>query len=88
MVKKIERTRYLVCWHDGSSMGNHSRLLVTVNVLYDTASFLSDNEYYLKHKKKINVQASVKEPNMYILARCPSTDQQLLYSNERIGETL
>ena len=32
-VTKFERTRYLACWHDGSSVGNHSHLLVTVNVL-------------------------------------------------------
>ena len=25
---------------------------------------------------------------MYILARCPSTDQQLLYSDERIGDIM
>ena len=87
-VKKFERTRYLACWHDGSSVGNHSHLLVTVNVLNDTASFLSDNEYYLKHKKKINVQASAEEPNMYILARCPSADQQLLYTDQRIGDIM
>ena len=37
-VKKFERTRYLACWHDDSSVGNHSHLLVTVNVLYDTVS--------------------------------------------------
>ena len=87
-VKKFERTRYLACWHYGSSVGNHSHLLVTADVLYNTASFLSDNEYYLKHEKKINVQASVVEQNIYILARCPSTDQQLLYSDERIGDIM
>ena len=87
-VKKFERTRYLACWHDGSSVGNHSHLLVTVNVLYDTASFLSDSEYYLKQKEKVNVQASVVEQNMHILARCPSTHQQLLYSDERIGDIM
>ena len=85
-VEKFERTKYLACRHDGSSVGSHSHLLV--NVLYNTASFLSYNEYYLNHKKKINVQASVEEPNMYILARCSSTDQQLLYSDERTGDIM
>ena len=61
-VKKFERTRCLACWRGGSSVGNHSNLLVTVNVLYDTGSFLSDNEYYLKHKKKIHVQVSLRKP--------------------------
>ena len=68
--------------------GNYSHLLVTVNVLYDTARFLSDNEYYLKHKEKINVQASIEEPKIYILARCPSTNQLLFYSDERIGDIM
>ena len=39
-VKKFEPTRYLTCWRDGLSVGNHNHLLVTVSVLYNTASFL------------------------------------------------
>ena len=39
-VKKFEPTRYLACWRDGLSLGNHNHLLVTVSVLYNTASFL------------------------------------------------
>ena len=85
-VNKFERTKYLACRHDGSSVGSHSHLLVSV--LYNTARFLSYNEHYLKHKKKINVQASVEEPNMYVLARCFSADQQLLYSDERTGDIM
>ena len=50
-LQKMERTRYFAFWHDGSTIGNHSHLLITVNVLYDPAFFLSDEEYYLKYKK-------------------------------------
>ena len=87
-VKKFERTRCLAFWPDCSAVANNSRLLATVNVLYNTASFLSDNKYYLKHKKEINVQASVNEPNMYILARSPLTDQKLHYPDKRIGDIM
>ena len=82
----MERTRYFTFWHDGSTIGNHSHLLITVNVLYDPASFLSDDEYCLKYKKNINVQATIEEPQLYLLARCPSNDQQILYSEERITD--
>ena len=87
-LKKMERTRYFAFWHDGSTIGNHSHLLVTVNVLYDPASFLSDEEYYLKCTKNINVQATIEEPQLYLLARCPSNDQQILYSEERVTDLL
>ena len=46
-------------------IGNHSHLLVTVNVLYDLASFLSDGEYYLRYKKT-NLQTTIKEPQLYL----------------------
>ena len=39
---------YFAFWHDGSMIGNHSHLSIIVNVLHDPASFLSDEEYYLK----------------------------------------
>ena len=41
----MERTRYFAFWHDGSTIGNNSHLLIIVNVLYGPASFLSDKEY-------------------------------------------
>ena len=50
-LKQLERTRYFSCWHDSSSLNNHSHLLVTINVMYDTACFLTDDEYYLKYKR-------------------------------------
>ena len=81
-------TRYFAFWHDGSTTGNHSQLLITVNVLYDPASFLSDEEYYLKYKKNTNFQATIEEPQLYLLARCPSNDQQILYSEERVTDLL
>ena len=79
-LKKMDRTRYFAFWHDVSIIGNHRHLLITGNVLYDPASFLSDEEYYLKYKKKLNVQATIEEPQLYLSVRGPSNDQQILNS--------
>ena len=56
--------------------------------MYDTACFLTNDEYCLKLKRRIDVQATVEKPYLYILARCPSNDQQILYSEERISDVL
>ena len=56
--------------------------------MYDTACFLTDDEYYLKYKRRINFQVAVEKPYLYILARCPSNDLQILYSEERISDIL
>ena len=85
-LKKIERTRYFAFWDHGLTNGNDSHLLITVNVLYDPASFLRDEEYYLTYKKNINVQATIEEPQLYLLAKCPSNHQQILYSEERVTD--
>jgi len=40
----------------------------------------------LKYKKKVNIQSVVEKPYLYILARCPSNDQQILYTEERMED--
>ena len=37
---------------------------------------------------KKNIQAKIEKQHLYVLARCPSTDQQLLYTDERINVIL
>ena len=44
-LKKFHRRRSLACWHDGSTVSNHSHLLITFNTIYDTAIFLTCQEY-------------------------------------------
>ena len=50
--------------------------------------FLTDDQYCLKYKRQINIQAAVEKPYLYILACCPSNDQHILYSEERISDIL
>ena len=83
-LKMYERTRNIMTWHDGSPLGGHSYLLFMVAVMYDSAVFLTDQEYQEKSSISINVQSIIEKPQLYILARCPSNEQQILYSEERM----
>lgn len=68
-LKGIQRTRHLTMWHDGSTISNHSHLLIMFSVVYDPAVFYKDEEYRLSHKKIVNIQSIVEAPHIYILAR-------------------
>ena len=39
-LKKLQRSRHLCVWHDGSSIANLGHLMIMVNVIYDPAIFL------------------------------------------------
>ena len=81
--RKFNTTRNLQFWHDGSSISNHSHLLITVNTLYDKTIHMTNQEYEEKHKKKVDVQSEIEKHHIYILARCPGDDHQLMYSDCR-----
>ena len=87
-LKKFERTRNLMVWHDCSTVSNHSHFLVMIATMYDPAVYLTNKEYFTKFGEQVDVQATVEQPNLYIFGRCPSNDQQLLYSDERIEDIL
>ena len=87
-LKTFERTRNLMMWHDCSTISNHSHFLVMASAMYDPAVFLTSEEYFQKSGQKVDIQATIEKPHMYIFARCPSNDQQLLYSEERIDDIL
>ena len=50
-LKQLQRTRHLSLWHDGSTLSNHSHLLMMVNILYDSAIFYTPEEYKQKTGK-------------------------------------
>ena len=37
--KKLECTHHLMFWHDGSTLSNHSHILMTVSAMYDPALY-------------------------------------------------
>ena len=57
--------------------------MVTVNIIYDTAIHLTDREYEQVHGRETNVQSVIEQPELYILARCPGDDHQLMYADCR-----
>ena len=36
--------------------------------------------------KSLNVQAIIELPELYMIARCPPTDKQIVYSEERLAD--
>ena len=50
-LKQLQRTCHLALWHDGSTLSNHSHLLMMVNVLCDSAIFYRSEEYKQKAGK-------------------------------------
>ena len=87
-LKKYERTRYLMFWHDGSSVSNHSHIMMMVSCMYDEGAFVTNAEHYAKHGFLRNFQSIIEKPYVCILARCPSDDHQLLYTQERVNDIL
>ena len=84
-VKDMERTRNLLIWHDLSNVANHSHLVFMVPCLYDPAAFYTDAEFEQLKGRRINVQAKVESPSVYIVARSSSSDkEQLAYVETRL----
>ena len=44
---------------------------------------MTNEEFYNRYRKCVGVQAEVEKPELYIIAKCPSNDQQLLYIDTR-----
>ena len=79
-LKRVERTRHLMVWADNSTLLNHGYLLLTVNAVYDEALYFTDKEMEEQGKANVDVQSLVQRPQVYILARCGSSEaEQIAY---------
>ena len=54
-----------------------------VHTLFDPAVHLTNEEYKSKTGKTVNVQEIIEKPELYIVARCKSNDEQLAYVDTR-----
>ena len=81
-LKRYERTRSFCCWHDASSINNHSYMLFLVSVIYDEAVFKTQEEV----GDGIDVQAEVEIPEIYILGRSRGNEEQLDYAKARLQD--
>lgn len=78
-LKKLQRTINFIIWHETYTIDNHGHVVMMVNVLYDPAIHLADNEYKEKYGKIVNVQAQIERPELYIIGCCRANDEQLGY---------
>ena len=65
-LKMYERTCHLTFRHDESSFSSHSRILIVVSCLDDTAVFVTDEEYFKLEDSLINIQAGIEKPFLYL----------------------
>lgn len=62
--------------------------MIMVSNMLDPAVYLTDDKYYEIRGKHVNVQSITEKPYLYILARCHSDNNQLLYSSEHLDDLL
>ena len=83
-LKKYERSKHFVVRHNASGIANHGRVLFNVHVMYDPAVFYTSEEYKKLAGYNVNVQREVEAPELYIIGRCKSNDEQQAYIETRI----
>ena len=85
-LKTLERTRNLLVWLDNSPVANHGYLVCLVTCLYDPAIFYTNAEYNMMTGKSVNIQSIIEQPEVHFIARCGSSDRELLlYSETRLA---
>ena len=83
-LKRLERQRFWMLWHDHSSLANNGFMLFLVRQLYDPAIHLTTKEYKEKTGKSVDIQATIEQPHLYIMGKSASTqEEQLLFIETR-----
>ena len=62
------------------SILSHGYLLFMISIMFDEAVFFTAEELNIKE----DIQATVEEPYVYMIAMCKSNDEQLAYSSTRL----
>ena len=83
-LKRIQRTRHILYWSDGSSLANSGHLSSIINIMYDPAIHYTREVYKIKTGKAVSVQRVIETPCLCILAQCRSNDEQLAYTETRL----
>ena len=68
---QMERTRYLMIWHDLSTVANYLHLVCMATCLYDPATVYTCSEYEAMTGEKVNIQSIVEPPRACILWQDP-----------------
>ena len=68
-LKIYQRRRHWFLWHDHWTLANYGHMLFCLRELYDPAIHVTRQEMLDKTGKDIDAQATVKEPQLYILGQ-------------------
>ena len=71
-------TRLLLLGNDHADLLGHSHLLEVIQVVYDPALFVSDEEFQAKTGRNVNVQAAVETPVIRLLSMSGSSEEEQL----------
>lgn len=83
-LKKVERERNWLIWHDHSGLGNKGFLLFLVREMYDPAVHLTDGELQTKCGLSKKVQSIIEQPRLYMMGMAGSSDaDQLAFTSTR-----
>ena len=78
-VLHLQRTRTISLWHDHSGILGYGYVLVTVQVLYDRAVFMSESDYDTEAGRVVtNLQQLIEEPELYIVVLSSSSPSDQL----------
>ena len=72
-LKKYQQQRHWLLWHNHSTLANYGHMQFCLRELYDPAIHVTRQEMLDKTGKDIDVQATVEEPQLYILGQSGST---------------
>ena len=84
-LKYFQRRRYLMIWHV-STICNHGDVLFTCSEVYDNAFHLTDEEVLQFFGKKVDVQETIEQPQIYIFVRYPGSTELSAYSCTRMED--
>ena len=65
-LKKVERTRHWLLWHDHAGLGSTGIMLFLVREMCNAAIHLTNEEHLAKNTttEKIDVQAEIEQPHL------------------------
>ena len=86
-LKKYQRQKHWLLWHDHSTIANYGHMLFCFRELYDPAIHVTRQEMLEKTGKDVDVQAKVEEPQLYILGQSKSTvEDQMKFIPSRLED--
>lgn len=60
-LKNLERRRYLMFWHDGSTISRNSHIMMMVSCINDEAAFITNDEYEAINGTPVNIQPHIEK---------------------------